>query len=107
MTLGDGGIVISLLILDLLVLRLHNVDLGVKDKLVSDYLKLFLIELLNGSIVVPAHLLILLLQERDVLEAGLLVVEEGTDARLLLIVNDLLFQDLKLKLHEVNLLLEI
>ena len=26
-TLGDGGIVISLLILDLLVLRLHNVDL--------------------------------------------------------------------------------
>ena len=107
MTLGDGGIVICLLILDLLVLRLHNVDLGVKDKLVSDYLKLFLIELLNGSIVVPAHLLILLLQERDVLEAGLLVVEERTDARLLLIVNDLLFQDLKLKLHEVNLLLEI
>ena len=51
--------------------------------------------------------MVLLLQQGDVLEAGLFVVEEGADPGLFLIVYHLLLQDLELELHEVNLLLEI
>ena len=41
------------------------------------------------------------------LEARLFIVEEGADAWLLLVVDDLLFEYLEFELHEVNLLLEI
>lgn len=53
------------------------------------------------------HLRILLLEEIDVLVRGLIVVEESTDARLLLVFVDLLSEDLQFKLHEMNLLLQV
>ncbi len=86
---------------------MHDIDLGVEYELFPHYLQLLLIQLLDRPVVVPPHLLVLLLEQGDVLEGGLLIVEEGADPRLLLIVDDLLLQDLELQLHEVNLLLEI
>jgi hypothetical protein len=106
-TLRNISIIVGLLVLYLLILCLHNVDLRVKNKLIANDLKFLLIQLFDLSIVVPAHLLVFLLQERNVLEAGLFVVEQGTDPGLLLIIYDFLLQDLEFQLHEVNLLLEI
>jgi hypothetical protein len=107
MTLRDAAIEVSLLILDLLVLRLHNIDLRVEHELIAHDSQFLLIELFDLTIVVSAHLLILLLKQGDVLETRLFVIKEGADAGLFLIIYDFFFQDLELKLHEVNLLLEI
>ena len=101
------GLVLELLFFHFVILRDHDVDLRVKHKLLSNDLKLELVKLLNLLVVVSAHLLILLLQERYVLEAGLFIIKEAADARLLLILDDFLFQYLELKLHEVNLLLQV
>lgn len=100
-------LVLELLFFHFVILRDHDVDLRVKHKLFSNDLKLELVKLLNLLVVVSAHFLILLLQERYVLEAGLFIVEEAADAGLLLILDDFLFQYLELKLHEVNLLLQV
>ena len=88
------GLILELLLLDLVVLRYHDVDLRVEHELLPDDLELVLVELLDLLVVVSPHLLVLLLEERDVLEAGLLVVEETADARFLLIFNHFLLQDL-------------
>lgn len=101
------GLILELLLLDLVVLRYHDVDLRVEYELLPDYFELEFVELLDFLVIVATHLLILLLQERYVLEARLLVVKETADARLLLIFNHFLLQDLKLELHEVDLLLEV
>ena len=61
MALRDAAIEVSLLILDLLVLSLHNVDLRVEHELITYDSQFLLIELFDLTIVVPAHLLILLL----------------------------------------------
>ena len=53
------------------------------------------------------HLRILSLEEIDVLVRGLIVVEEGTDAGLLLVFVDFLSEDFQFKLHEMNLLLQV
>ena len=87
--LALDGLVLELLLLNFVVLGDHNVDLRVKDKLLSDDLKLEFVELLDLLVVVPAHFLVLLLEKRDMLEAGLFIVEETTNARLLLVLDDL------------------
>ena len=94
--LALDGLVLELLLLNFVVLGDHNVDLRVKDKLLSDDLKLEFVELLDLLVVVPAHFLVLLLEKRDMLEAGLFIVEETTNARLLLVLDDLFLEDLQL-----------
>jgi len=106
-SLEVDGVVVALLVLHLLVLREHDVDLRVEHELLPDDLELELVQLLDALVVVATHLLVLLLEEGDVLEGGLLVVEERADAGLLLVLHDLLLQDLQLQLHEVNLLLQV
>ena len=107
MALRDAAIEVSLLILDLLILRLHNIDLRVEHELITYDSQFLVIKLIYLTIVVPAHLLILLLKQGNVLETGLFVIKERADAGLFLIINDLFLQDLELQFHEVNLLLEI
>ena len=87
-------LILELLLLDLVVLRYHDVDLRVEYELLPDYFELEFVKLLDFLVIVATHLLILLLQERYVLEARLLVVKETADARLLLIFNHFLLQDL-------------
>ena len=94
--LALDGLVLELLLLNFVVLGDHNVDLRVKDKLLPDDLKLEFVELLDLFVVVPAHFLVLLLEERDMLEAGLFIVEETTNARLFLVLDDLFLEDLQL-----------
>ena len=94
--LALDGLVLELLLLNFVVLEDHNVYLRVKDKLLPDDLKLEFVELLDLFVVVPAHFLVLLLEERDMLEAGLFIVEETTNARLFLVLDDLFLEDLQL-----------
>jgi hypothetical protein len=53
------------------------------------------------------HSTVLLLKLSDVLVRSLLIVEQAADAGTLLVLDDLLFQNLELELHEVNLLLQV
>ena len=101
------GLILELLLFDLVVLRYHDIDLRVEHELLPDYFELKFVELLDFLVIVATHLLILLFEERYVLEAGLFVVKKTADAGFLLIFNHFLLQDLKLQLHEVDLLLEV
>ena len=74
-TLLENLVILSDVFFHFIVLGYHNVDLRVKHELFADDPELELVELLGLLVVVPPHLLILLLEQRYVLKAGLLVIE--------------------------------
>jgi hypothetical protein len=81
--------------------------LTAQHKLLAHCLEPLLLELILSFVGVFAHLGVLLLEEVDVHVTGLVIVEESTNARLLLILNNFFFQDFHLELHKVHLLLQI
>lgn len=98
---------VSFLLLELLSLFLDNLELRVEDELLALDLERLLLELIECPVEVALHLRILILEQADVLVAGLVVVVQTTDTRLLLVLQNLLFQNLQLELHKVDLLLQV
>ena len=107
MSFSYNSVIVFLLIFYFRILLNHYIDLRVKDELFSDNLEFVFVKLFNLSIIVTSHLLILLLKKRNVLKAALFIIKQGTNARFFLVLNNLFFQNFKLKLHEMNLLLEV
>ena len=81
--------------------------MSIQDELRAYHIQFVLIQLLNFLVKVSSHLLVLLLEKRDVLERGLLVIKQRTDTRLLLILYHLFLENFKFQLHEVDLLLQV
>jgi hypothetical protein len=90
-SLRNYSVVVPLLIFDFLVLAQHDINLRVEHELFSNNIQLVLVQLLKLTVVVSPHFGVLLLEKRVVLERRLLIVEEGTDAALLLVFNNLFF----------------
>jgi hypothetical protein len=78
-----------------------------KHELITHRLKSRLVQLVVHAVELTAHLLILRLQQRDMLMRRLLVVKKPTNPRVLLIFNNFFLQYLQLKLHKVDLLLQV
>ena len=98
---------LALKFLELLCLVLDNLGLRVEHKLLALDLKRLLVQLVERPIEVSLHLCILRLEQTQVLVARLVVVVQAANARLLLVLEHLLFQDFQLELHEVDLLLKV
>ena len=85
----------------------YGVDLRVINILSAldiDHLVIFLV---LRDLKLSPHGDVLGFEEIDMLMGSLLVIEQTTDAGVGLVVNHLLLQDFELKLHEVDLLLEV
>ena len=95
------------LVAQILVLLLHDLNLGVEDELLPLDLQLRLGLLLNYAFKLAAHLLVLCLKQVDVLVTRLVVVVERADATLALVLDHLVPQNLHFQLHKVNLLLQV
>ena len=98
---------VGLVVLQLLGLLFDDLDLSVENELLTLDLKTLLVQVLQVPIKVALHLSVLCLQQTDMLMRCFIVIVETANARLLLILDDLLAQDLQLKLHEVDLLLQV
>ena len=101
------GFVLFELFVQVRVLLTDGFDLCLKNKLVRDDLEVLLLEFVLVAVKVAAHLSVLGFQKLDVLVGGLVVVEEGANPGVLLVLNDLLLQNLEFELHEVDLLLKV
>ena len=101
-----GGVFVFL-VAQILVLLLHDLNLGIEDELLPLDLQLRLGLLLNYAFKLAAHLLVLRLEQVNVLVGGLVVVVERANATLALVLNHLVAQDLHFQLHKVNLLLQV
>jgi hypothetical protein len=102
-----GGLELFKIFLKLFVQLLGSVQLDVKHESFSLDFKLLFLELSHNFVEVLQHRGILLLEQEDVLVLRLVVIVQATDARFLLVLLDLFSEDLELKVHEVELLLEI
>ena len=91
MPLADDAVIVALLVLDFLVLNEHNVDLGVEHELFTNHVQLVLVQLLQFAVIVTTHLGVLLLEQGDMLETGLLVIKQGANAGLLFVFHDFFF----------------
>jgi len=96
-----------LIALELLRLFFDDFELSVEHELLTFHLKALLGQVLERPIEIAPHLAILVLEQADVLVRGLIVVVHASNARLLLILDDLLAQDFELQLHEMDLLLQV
>ena len=85
----------------------QNLDLSLKHELLALDLEGLLLEVLDLPGEVTVHLSVLGLQQTDVLMGRLVIVVQAANARLLFVFNDFLSQNFELKLHEVNLLLQV
>lgn len=106
--------VVIMLIKHFTVAPLHSLQLlfvghalCVEHELVAHSFKLYAMDIVKVLVHLAAHLTVLFLKNSDVLMRSFVVVEESTNSRALFIFNDFLFQNFKLELHEVDLLLQI
>ena len=86
---------------------LQDLNLRVENKLLSDDLSHLPVQVLDVVVVVTAHLGVLVFQQLDVLVGSLVVVVQAANARLLFILKDFLLEYFQLKLHKVDLLVQI
>jgi hypothetical protein len=100
-------LILDIILIELLHLSSNRVDLGVQDELLTKNVKSRLLQLLFFLFKVLAHLHVLSLKKQNVLVRSLLIIEQGSNTGLLLVLNYLFFQDFELQFHEMDLLLKV
>ena len=98
---------LSFKVFELLSLLLDNFDLSIEDKLLAFDFERLLVQIVDLFVEVSLHLRILAFKQADMLVRCLVVIVQTANARLLLVLDDLLPENLQLKFHEVDLLLQV
>ena len=99
--------IILLFLLQSFHLCSDGIDLRVVDILSALHVDHLVVFLVFQDLEVPPHRDVLRLEKVDMLMRGLLIVEKPTNTRVAFIIDNFLLQDFELKLHKVDLLLEV